>query len=195
MQPLRYSINVTLDGRCDHTAVVADEALHRYSAEIIARADALIFGRITYEMMESAWRAPAETGVKPDWMADWMMPFAQTIHTTKKYVVSDTLTQVDWNAELVRQKDLVATVERLKQQPGRGLYVGGVTMPQALAELGLIDEYEFIVHPRLVGDGRILFDGLSKPIDLKLVGQQTLGSGAVAMRYEPVSEKTANTNA
>jgi dihydrofolate reductase len=183
MRPLRYSINVTLDGCCDHRVMIADEELHRYAAENIARADALLFGRVIYEMMEAAWRPPAQTGVKPEWMPDWMMPFARTIDAAKKYVVSSTLERVDWNAELVRG-DLREAVERLKREPGNGLFVGGVTLPQALAELGLIDEYEFIVHPRLAGHGPTLLAGLSKHIDLKLVSRKEFASGAVAMRYE-----------
>ena len=102
MRPLRYSINVTVDGCCDHRAIPADETLHRHAAEDIARSDALLFGRVIYQMMEEAWRAPAETGVRPDWMPDWMQPFAQTIDAAKKYVVSSTLDHVDWNAELLR---------------------------------------------------------------------------------------------
>ncbi len=185
MRPLRYSINVTLDGCCDHRAISADEDLHRHAAENLARADALLFGRTTYEMMESAWRSPAQTRGRPDWMADWMEPFARTIHAAKKYVVSRTLQQVDWNAELVRGDDLRKAVQQLKRQPGRGLLTGGVKLPLALAELGLIDEYEFVVQPRVAGHGPTLFAGLSKPIDLKLVGRHQFGSGAVAMRYQP----------
>ena len=163
--------------------MIADEDLHRHASENIAQADALLFGRVTYEMMEAAWRAPA-TGARPDWMAEWMEPFARTIDTAKKYVVSSTLDRVDWNAELVRG-DLAKAVQQLKREPGKGLFTGGVTLPLALAELGLIDEYEFIVHPRLAGHGPILLAGLSKPVDLKLVGRLELGSGAVATRYEP----------
>lgn len=118
-------------------------------------------------------------------MADWMEPFARTIHAAKKYVVSRTLQQVDWNAELVRGDDLRKAVQQLKRQPGRGLLTGGVKLPLALAELGLIDEYEFVVQPRVAGHGPTLFAGLSKPIDLKLVGRHQFGSGAVAMRYQP----------
>jgi dihydrofolate reductase len=180
MRPLRYSINVTLDGCCDHRGIVPDEALHRYSAEIIARADALLFGRVTYEMMEAAWRGPAPPGARPAWME----PFAQTIDAAKKYVVSSTLARVDWNAELVRG-DLARAVQELKRGSGKGLYVGGVKLPQALTELGLIDEYELVVHPRLAGHGPTLFAGLSKPVDLKLVSRLELPSGAVALRYEP----------
>jgi dihydrofolate reductase len=146
MRPLRFSINVTLDGCCDHQVIIPDEEMHRHAAEGIARADALIFGRVVYEMMETAWRAPARTGVRPDWMPEWTMPFARTIDATKKYVVSSTLKQVDWNAELVHG-DLGKAVQQLKQQPGKGLATGGVKLPLALAQLGLIDEYEFIVHP------------------------------------------------
>ncbi|HEY9228018.1 MAG TPA: dihydrofolate reductase family protein, partial [Gemmatimonadaceae bacterium] len=142
-------------------------------------ADALLFGRVTYEMMEAAWRPPVPPG-RPDWME----PFGRTIDAAKKYVVSSTLSRVDWNAELVHG-DLEKTVRQLKQEPGKGLYVGGVTLPLALAELGLIDEYEFVVHPRIVGHGPTLFAGLSKHIDLKLVSRLEFGSGAVAMRYEP----------
>jgi len=180
MQPLRYSINITLDGCCDHRAIIPDEDLHRHAAGILNQADALLFGRVIYEMMEEAWRPPAPAGTRPDWME----PFAQTINAAKKYVVSSTLDRVDWNAELVRG-DLEKGVQQLKQQPGKGLLVGGVKLPQALAELGLIDEYEFIVHPRLAGHGPTLFAGLSKPLDLKLVDRQEFRSGAVAMRYEP----------
>src|SRR5690349_17971354 len=150
MRHLRYSINVTLDGCFDHQAIIPDESLHHHAAEVIAQADALIFGRVVYEMMESAWREAAETGVRPDWMEEWMMPFARTIHAAKKYVVSSTLERVDWNAELVRG-DPGAAVRALKQKPGKGLYVGGVKLAMALAELGLIDEYEIVVHPRIAG--------------------------------------------
>jgi dihydrofolate reductase len=113
-----------------------------------------------------------------------MEPFARTIDAKRKYVVSSTLDRVDWNAELVRG-DLERAVRQLKRESGKGLFTGGVKLPLALAELGLIDEYEFVVHPRLAGHGPTLFAGLSKHIDLKLVGRQELGSGAVAMQYEP----------
>jgi dihydrofolate reductase len=180
MRPLRYSINVTLDGCCDHRAIIPDEELHRRAVEILNRADALLFGRVTYEMMEAAFRSPAQTAAMPD----WMQPFAHTINAARKHVVSSTLNGVDWNAELVRG-DLATAVEQLKRQPGKGLLVGGVKLPLALAELGLIDEYEFVVHPRLAGHGPTLFAGLSKPLDLKLVSRLEYSSGAVAMRYEP----------
>ena len=179
MRPLRYSINVTLDGCCDHRAGIADEDLHRNAMENIAWADALLFGRVTYEMMEAAWRGPAAPGTRPDWME----PFARTIDVAKKYVVSSTLNHVDWNAGLVRG-DLEKAVLQLKREPGNGLLTGGVKLPLALAELGLIDEYEIVVHPRLTGHGPKLFEGLSTWIDLKPVSRVEFASGAVAMRYE-----------
>ncbi len=162
MRPLRYSINVT------------------HAVENLDRADALLFGRVTYEMMKAGFRPPARAGARPDWME----PFARTIDAKKKYVVSSTLDRVDWNAELGRG-DLGQAVQQLKRESGKGLFTGGVKLPMALAELGLIDEYEFVVQPRLAGHGPTLFAGLSKRIDLKLVSRLEFGSGAVAMRYEP----------
>ncbi len=182
MRPLRYSINVTLDGCCDHREGSPDEETHRHATETLEQADALLFGRVTYEMMESAWRPPGQL----DAMPEWTMPFARTIDAAKKYVVSSTLEQVDWNAELLRG-DLETAVRELKSEPGNGLYVGGLQLPLALAEMGLIDEYEFIVNPRIAGHGPTLFAGLSKAVDLKLVDRLEFRSGAVALRYEPVA--------
>ena len=180
MRPLRYYINVTLDGCCDHREGIPDEDTHRHAAASIAQADAFLFGRVTYEMMEAAWRPPTPKGARPAWME----PFARTIDVAKKYVVSSTLDRVDWNAELVRG-DLGKAALQLKRESGKGLFVGGVKLPLALAELGLIDEYEFVVQPRVAGHGPTLFAGLSKYIDLRLVSRREFGSGAVAMRYEP----------
>ncbi len=160
--------------------MLPDADLHRHATESLNRADALLFGRLTYEMMEAAFRPPTQTTTRPEWME----PFARTIDAAKKYVVSSTLDRVDWNAELVRG-DLRTAVQQLKRESGKGLLVGGVKLPLALAELGLIDEYEFVVHPRLVGHGPTLFAGLSKHVDLRLVSRLEFGSGAVAMRYEP----------
>ena len=160
--------------------MITDEDMFRHAADNLAQADALLFGRVTYEMMEAAWRPSAETGPR----LDWMEPFARTIDAARKYVVSSTLDRVDWNAELLRG-DLEKAVQQLKREPGNGLFVAGVTLPLALAELELIDEYEFVVHPRLAGHGPTLFAGLPKHIDLRLVSRLEFGSGAVAMRYAP----------
>src|SRR5262245_12970782 len=157
MRPLRYSINVTLDGCCDHRAMLADKDLHRHAIENLDQVDALLFGRVTYEMMEAAWRPPARPGARPDWME----PFARTIDAAKKYVVSRTLDRVDWNAEAPARGSRQGR-SAAQAGVGKGLFVGGVTLPLALAELGLIDEYEFVVQPRLAGHGPTLFAGLSK---------------------------------
>jgi dihydrofolate reductase len=179
MRLLRYSINVTLDGCCDHRAISPDEEMHRHHAGNLAKADALLFGRVTYEMMEAAWRAPARMGGRPDWMEAWMEPFARTIDAAKKYVVSSTLERVDWNAELVHG-ELGAAVQQLKREPGKGLFTGGVKLPLALAELGLIDEYEFVVQPRLAGHG---------PGPALVAGWQPPGVDFQARRRrQPVSE-------
>jgi dihydrofolate reductase len=169
-----------LDGCCDHRAIAADEQLHRHATENLKRADALLFGRVTYETMEAAFRPPAGTEARPNWME----PFAHTIDAAKKYVVSSTLGRVDWNAELVRG-NLGDAIQRLKRESGKGLLVGGAKLPLSLAKLGLIDEYEFVVQPRLAGHGPRLFAGLPNHVDLRLVSRLEFASGAVAMLYQP----------
>ena len=188
MRPLRYAINVTLDGCCHHEAgLPPDEESMAYWTAEMERADALLFGRVTYEMMESAWRRP-DSGTWPDWMDDSEIPFAEAIDGTKKYVVSSTLSEVDWNAELVRGH-LGEAVQRLKQEAGGPLSVGGVTLPLALADLGLIDEYEFVVQPVLAGQGPTLLAGLRERIQLELVDRRDFASGAIALRYRPTSAR------
>ena len=190
MRPLRYSINVTLDGCVHHEAgLPPDEESMRYWTDEMERADALLFGRVTYEMMESAWRKP-ETGTWPDWMDEWEVPFAEAIDRARKHVVSSTLSTVDWNAELV-QGDLGQAVQRLKEEPGNGLSVGGVTLPLALADLGLIDEYEFVVQPVLAGHGPTLLAGLRERVQLEPVSRREFRSGAVAMLFRPATAKAA----
>ncbi len=115
----------------------------------------------------------------------WTDTFARAIDAAKKYVVSSTLAQAEWNAQLLRGGDLGTAVQQLKRQRRKELFTEDVKLPMALAELGLIDEYEFVVHPRLVGYGLSMFAGLSTYVDLKLVDRLEFGSGAVAMRYVP----------
>ena len=183
MRRLRYSINVTLDGCCDHTAVTPSEETHRWHERALARADAMLLGRTTYEMMQDAWRAPAETGKPADWMEPWMLGFARTMHGIKKYVVSSTLKTVDWNAELVRG-DLESAVQAIKDGPGGIIMTGDVTLPRALADLGLIDEWEFMVHPTVAGHGPHLFHGLAAQVRLRLTGRDELTGGQVVLHYE-----------
>lgn len=185
MGTLRYSINVTLDGSCHHeVGLPPDQESMRYWTAQVQEADAMLFGRVTYELMESAWRRPP-SGEWPDWMRPWELPFARAIDRARKYVVSHSLDTVDWNAELLRG-DLLAQVELLKSQHAR-LWVGGVTLPVALAQHGLIDEYEFLVHPVVAGRGPALLGGLTEQLRLELVERRELRSGAVACRYRPVS--------
>ena len=184
MRPLRYAINVTLDGCCHHEAgLPPDEESMRFWTNEIGRADALVFGRVTYAMMESAWRRPA-SGTWPAWMGEKEVPFAEAIDGARKHVVSSTLGGADWNAELVRG-EVGQAVQRLKQEPGEGLFVGGVTLPLALADLGLIDEYVFLVQPVLAGHGPTLLAGLRERIRLELVDRQDFRSGVLALRYRP----------
>lgn len=185
MSELRYSINVTLDGCCHHEAGIApDDESMRYWTDAMAQADALLYGRVTYEMMESAWRRPAD-GTWPDWMGESEIPFAEMIDQAKKYVVSSTLSEVDWNAELVHG-DLGQAVQRLKDESIGTIASGGVTLPLALADLGLIDEYEFVVQPVIAGYGPTLFAGLRERIQLELVDRREFESGSVVLRYRPV---------
>lgn len=177
MRSLRYSINVSLDGCVDHMSGTVDEESHNHAAQTIARADAVILGRTTYELMEF-WRTAKD-------LQPWMRPFQEAINSAKKYLVSSTREPNGWNTEALTG-DPVETVRRLKEQPGDGLYVGGVTLPLALADAGLIDEYEFVVYPALVGHGPRLFEGLAKPLDLRLVGVTEFASGVRAERYVPV---------
>ncbi|NQX27418.1 dihydrofolate reductase family protein [Microbacteriaceae bacterium VKM Ac-2854] len=178
MRPLRYSINVSLDGCVDHLAGRPDEESHRHAAETVAQADAIILGRTTYELMEF-WRTATD-------LPAWMRPFQEAITAAKKYLVSSTREPDGWNTEALTG-DPVEAVRKLKEQPGEGLYVGGVTLPRALAEAGLIDEYEFVVYPTLVGHGPRLFEGLTGPLELTHVGTIEFASGVRAERYVPVA--------
>ncbi|GIT80387.1 deaminase reductase [Leifsonia sp. LS1] len=181
MRPLRYAINVTLDGCVHHEAgLPPDEDSMRFWTTELHRADALLFGRTTYEMMQSAWRRPP-SGSWPEWMADWQRPFAETIDTAPKHVVSSTLDEVDWNADLLRG-DLRTAVERLKEEAGSGLFVGGVTLPRALADMRLIDEYVFVVQPMVAGHGPTLLAGLRETVRLEVVERRVFGSGVEVVR-------------
>lgn len=180
MRPLIYSINLSLDGSCDHRAGIPDVDTHQFAVENIDNVDAMLMGRVIYEMMEAGWRHPVPAGARPEYMES----FARTIDAKKKYVVSSTLRSVDWNAELV-QGDLTTAVRQLRSEPGKGIMLSGVTLPLELARLGLIDEYLFLVQPRIVGHGPYLMAGLTQYVDLTLVGRREFPSGKVALHYRP----------
>ncbi|MGR6742837.1 dihydrofolate reductase family protein [Microbacterium sp. F1-18] len=182
MRPLRYSINVTLDGCCHHEAgLPPDQESMGYWTAQMAGVDALLLGRVTYEMMAAAWRRPA-SGEWPEWMDDAEIRFAEAIDGARKFVASSTLGDPDWNAELI-SGDLETAVRALKAEPGAGLWVGGVMLPTALADLGLIDEFEFVVQPVVAGRGPTLLAGLHGQIELEAVDRTAFRSGAVATRY------------
>lgn len=179
VRPFRFSINVTLDGCIDHRVGIPNESMHRHAEELFDRADVALFGRETYQLMEAGWRHPDPK------LPAWTRSFAQKISAIKKYVVSTTLDHVDWNSELVRG-DLETAARKLKEEPGKGVAIGGAKLALALTELGMIDEYQFVVHPRIAGHGPTLFAGLSKLIDLRAIDRRELDGGLVATRYEPV---------
>ena len=194
MRPLRYSINVSLDGCVDHAAAgfVPGPAVHQHAADWLARHDVLLFGRVTYQLME-AWR-PDEQGQLDDWIEPWMVPFAETIGATPKIVVSTTLSaagpkDLGWNTTADDGSDLEAMVRALKEQPGAGIGLGGVDLSLQLARLGLIDEYQVVVHPVLAGHGPYLFAGLDEPLRLTEVGRDELPDGVVALQYEPAATR------
>lgn len=184
MRELRYSINTTLDGCCHHEAGLPpdDESMAWWTGRT-RRVDTMLFGRVAYRMMEEAWRRPAGGGW-PDWMGEREIRFAEVLDAVPKVVFSGTLEAADWNADLVRG-DVVATVRELKEQPGGPLSVSGVRLPVALAAAGLVDEYEFLVHPVLAGHGPTLLAGLPSLVRLELVDRQEFRSGVVAQRFRP----------
>lgn len=186
MQPLRYGTNVTLDGCVHHEAGLPPDAasMALWTAEL-ERSDSLLYGRTTYSMMEAAWRRPP-TGTWPGWMGPDEVAFAEVIDALPKHVVSSTLDSVDWGATLVTG-DLESSVRRLKERPGRGISLGGVALPTALASLGLVDEYLLVVHPVVAGHGPTLLGGLRDRLRLELVERRELSSGVVAMRYLPAA--------
>ncbi|HWM34546.1 MAG TPA: dihydrofolate reductase family protein [Pseudolysinimonas sp.] len=184
MRTVRLSINVSLDGCVDHRSASPNEASHRHAAAAIADADALILGRVTYQLMEAGWRDPS-----PE-LPGWTRPFAEAISAQPKYVASRTLTTLDWNSEVIAG-DAVEFVRALKRQEGGALFIGGHDFAGQLAAAGLIDEYEFVVHPQVPGYGPRLFDGLPAPLLLTQVGELDLGDGIVARRYVPRARRPA----
>ncbi len=177
MRTLRYYINVTLDGCVDHREGDPTEDVNRAATASIARADELLFGRVVYEMMRDAWRDPLPPGTPA-----WEIEFAETIGRARKSVFSRTLPSVDWNAELLRG-DLLAAVAALKERAGGEILVSGVTLPTALAQLDLIDEYEFLVQPHVAGHGPYLLEGLTNRPGLEPVHREEFPSGAVLTRF------------
>jgi dihydrofolate reductase len=181
MRKLIFAINITLDGCCDHTKQVADEETHEYFTELMREADVQIFGRKTYELMVPFWPEVAKTQS----MTKASNEFALAFDSVSKVVFSRTLASAaDRNTRIVRS-DLQGEVLKLKREQGKSILVGGVDIPSQLIELGLVDEYRFVVGPIIVGEGRRLLEGVSLPqrLQLKLVESKIFKSGCVALRY------------
>ena len=176
---LTFAINVTLDGCYDHRVGLADDELHRYFTELMDEAGAMLFGRVNYELMESAWPAVARDETAPRASREW----ARKLEAKPKYVVSASRRDFPWNNTFRVEGDLHEAVKQLKEKTPRGLLVGGPMLSAALERLGLIDEYRLVVHPILAGHGPTLFHGLEFSRRLELVSTKRLKSGVMAMHY------------
>lgn len=175
---------MTLDGFCDHTAVIADDELHQSFNELFRGADTLLFGRITYQLMENYWPSVAKkpTGDKPS------DEFAVLIDNISKVVFSHTLKNVEWKNTRLAKGGIKEEVLKLRQQEGKNILVGSPSLIVTLTQLGLIDEYQLYVHPIILGNGLPLFKNIEDKIDLKLLKTRTLGSGAITLYYEPIKK-------
>jgi dihydrofolate reductase len=180
MRRLIAAINMTLDGFCDHTAMIADEETHRHFTELLRSADAIIFGRLTYQLMEY-WRSVVENPTGNKSMDD----FAAAIDNISKVVYSHTLENVDWKNTSIEKEIVKEHILELKEQEGKNILVGSPSLIVALAGLDLIDEYQPVVHPVVLGSGLPLFKNISDRIDLRLLKTKTFGCGAVTLYYEP----------
>ncbi|MDF2190686.1 dihydrofolate reductase family protein [Paraflavitalea sp. CAU 1676] len=182
MRKLIASLNVTLDGFCDHTAGIADAELHQHFDELMISADTLLYGRVTYQMMESYWPSVVSkpTGVKET------DEFAVLIDNIPKIVYSRTLKNVSWNNSTLKSEVVKEEVSALKLQAGKNIVAGSPSLIMALLQLDLIDEYQLLVHPVILGSGLRLFNNLHERIPLKLLKIKTFGSGVVVYYYEPV---------
>ncbi len=187
MRKLIAAINMTLDGFCDHTAMIADEEIHQHYNELLSNADTLIYGRITYQLMESYWPTVVKnpTGKKP------IDEFAVLIDNISKIVFSRTLQHVDWKNTKLKKEVIREEVLELKQPrngEGKNILVGSPGLIAALAQLNLIDEYQLCIHPIILGSGLPLFKNISDSIDLKLLKTKTFGCGAVTLYYDPTKK-------
>jgi dihydrofolate reductase len=176
---LTFAINLTLDGCQDHRTVVADEELHDYFTGLMDAAGAMLWGRVTYELMESAWPAIAREGTAPRATLEW----ARKLDVKPKYVVSTTRRDYSWNNTVLIEGDLREAVTRLKEQTPTGVLLGGPKLATEIERLGLIDEYRLVVHPVFAGHGPTLFQGLEHPSRLELLSTDRLKSGALLLHY------------
>ncbi|HZV68609.1 MAG TPA: dihydrofolate reductase family protein [Saprospiraceae bacterium] len=181
MRKLIAAINMTLDGFCNHEAMTADDEIHEHYNELLRSADTLIYGRTTYQLMESYWPSVVQqpTGNKP------IDDFAVLIDNISKIVYSRTLQHVDWKHTTLKKEIIKEEILELKQQEGKNILAGSPSLIVALTQLGLIDEYQLAVQPTILGSGLSLFKNIRHRIDLKLLKTKTFGCGVVAFYYEP----------
>jgi len=181
MRKLIAAINMTLDGFCDHTAGIADEELHQHYNDLLRNADTLLYGRITYQLMESYWPSVVKnpTGNKP------IDEFAVLIDNISKWVFSRTLRQVTWKNTTLKKEVIKEEILDLKRREGKNILVGSPTLIVTMAQLNLIDEYQLAVHPIILGRGLPLFKNIRDKINLTLLKTKTFGSGVAALYYEP----------
>jgi dihydrofolate reductase len=180
MRNVIFAINITLDGCCDHTKMIADDEIHEYFTRLLRDVDLLVFGRKTYQLMVPFWPDVA----KNHSMAKAANEFADTFDSINKIVFSQSLDSAEGNARIVRT-NLRDEILKLKQQQGKNILIGGVAIPSQLIELGLVDEYRFVLQPIIAGEGRRLLkdSSLQDRLQLKLVESKILKSGCVALRY------------
>jgi dihydrofolate reductase len=178
------AINMTVDGFCDHTLGVPDEEIHQHYADLLRSADAALYGRVTYQLMEF-WRTVLENPTGDKAMDD----FALAIDSTPKIVFSHTLKNVDWKSAKLASQDLEKEVLELKQQPGKSVLVGSPGLIVALTKLNLIDEYQLCIHPVIAGSGLPLFKNISEKVMLTLIKIKTFGGGAIILYYKPIQER------
>ena len=181
MRKVIAAMNMTLDGFCDHTAMIADDEIHEHYNELLRSGDALIYGRTTYQLMESYWPTVVKnpTGNKPT------DEFAVLIDGISKIVFSRTLKNVEWRNSRVAKRSITEEILELKQQPGKPIFVGSPSLIVATLNLNLVDEFEISVQPVIIREGLSLFKDIDQRINLKLVKTKTFGCGAVTLYYEP----------
>ncbi|MES1221559.1 MAG: dihydrofolate reductase family protein [Bacteroidota bacterium] len=187
MKKIIAAINMTLDGFCDHTAMNANEEMHQHYADLVSNADSLIYGRITYQLMESYWPIIVKnpTGIKPT------DEFAVSIDNASKIVFSRTLKKVDWNNTTLKKEIIREEFLELKHSSDSGskyILVGSPGLIVALTQLDLIDEYQLCVHPVISGGGLPLFKNISGRVNLELLKTKTFGAGQIVLYYEPLKK-------
>jgi len=187
MRKIIAAINMTLDGFCDHTAGLPDEEIHQHYTELLGQADLILYGRITYQLMEF-WRTLLENPSDEKSMND----FAIAIDKIPKIVFSHTLKDVEWDSARLSDQSIEEEVLELKQQSGKDILIGSRSLIIQLMKLNLIDEYQLCVHPVVAGSGLPLFENINDRTILKLIKTKTFSGGAVTLYYEPTIEKTTN---